>query len=655
MTLQRFLNGMADSRWCWPGIRRWQPQPTQRFPLSAFLAPVLWVAGFSVLVGLGFTALIQKVPQMRGSFWPLALVLVVGTAIASFNLVLIAFAWNRRAARLRAAGLTQPPALPRRRWWQTWLVAPFYTLVFLALTPLLLCLAVNNALGTRAWNRARAELVARGEALTFPELIPPLPPPEQNFAMTPLLRPLFDYRIVATNGRSEIVWADPAGRARAKALQLPAPRPRPGEKTGRTSTQDGRLNLTNYALGIRTQRLGRPAGLPDDLALRYGLTATNRPTPTDEELKVMVITDPAGEVLEYFRRFEPEMTELETASRRPVSQFPQHWELGYGVNLPHLARAKNLSNLFRVRAAARLGAGDTNGAFADALTTLRLSDMLATEPLIISHLVRIAQTAIGITSVWDGLANHAWTDDQLAQFQAILARIDLQPGLALAMRGERCIGEGMYNGMLGGGPSGMVAIDEESSSMLDAMPTPRYLPGLTPHGIFRRMQVNHHRFFDAVLAQIRDPAWPTTLPSQPSGDAFLRQLGLLPATPYTILPTMLAPALDKVQGKAARQNVTARLGETACALERHHLKAGTFPERLDELVPAFLAAVPLDPMTGKPLQYRRTDDGWFRLWSVGLNGRDDGGVMKTKDNDAEGDWVWPVPVLSAEPRLLGGG
>ena len=50
-------------------------------------------------------------------------------------------------------------------------------------------------------------------------------------------------------------------------------------------------------------------------------------------------------------------------------------------------------------------------------------------------------------------------------------------------------------------------------------------------------------------------------------------------------------------------------------------------------------------MSGQLVQYeRRTepdDPAGFRLWSVGVNGRDDGGVMVPNHNDARGDWVWP--------------
>jgi hypothetical protein len=52
--------------------------------------------------------------------------------------------------------------------------------------------------------------------------------------------------------------------------------------------------------------------------------------------------------------------------------------------------------------------------------------------------------------------------------------------------------------------------------------------------------------------------------------------------------------------------------------------APPYPERLDDLVPKYLAAVPVDPFTDKALIYERRGDGYL-LASVGENGVYDGG------------------------------
>jgi hypothetical protein len=86
---------------------------------------------------------------------------------------------------------------------------------------------------------------------------------------------------------------------------------------------------------------------------------------------------------------------------------------------------------------------------------------------------------------------------------------------------------------------------------------------------------------------------------------------------------------------------------TAIALKRHELRQGRLPTALAALVPEFLPRVPCDFMDGQPLRYRLNRDGTFLLYSVGANGRDDGGdavpdVSGTPVDPWNGrDWVWP--------------
>ncbi len=71
-----------------------------------------------------------------------------------------------------------------------------------------------------------------------------------------------------------------------------------------------------------------------------------------------------------------------------------------------------------------------------------------------------------------------------------------------------------------------------------------------------------------------------------------------------------------------------RLVPAVFALARHRAAHGAYPERLDQLVPAFLDKLPADDFGDGPLKYQRRDDGAFELYSVGLNGKDDGGRSK---------------------------
>jgi hypothetical protein len=102
-----------------------------------------------------------------------------------------------------------------------------------------------------------------------------------------------------------------------------------------------------------------------------------------------------------------------------------------------------------------------------------------------------------------------------------------------------------------------------------------------------------------------------------------------------------------------------RLLQTAIALERHRLKQGEYPMALTALVPAFLPAVPLDPMDHQPLRYRLSSDGDYVLYSIGVDGKDDGGDGRFVKEQGGGkgwrpektaDAVWPRVPAEALPK-----
>jgi hypothetical protein len=65
----------------------------------------------------------------------------------------------------------------------------------------------------------------------------------------------------------------------------------------------------------------------------------------------------------------------------------------------------------------------------------------------------------------------------------------------------------------------------------------------------------------------------------------------------------------------------------AVAAERFRRQRGRWPQALDELVPDFLTAVPLDPFNGKPMRLGPLSEGLV-IYSVGSDLIDDGGLVQ---------------------------
>ena len=82
--------------------------------------------------------------------------------------------------------------------------------------------------------------------------------------------------------------------------------------------------------------------------------------------------------------------------------------------------------------------------------------------------------------------------------------------------------------------------------------------------------------------------------------------------------------------RAAEAESLRRLIVTGIALERYFLQHSNYPPALAELVPKYLSTAPVDFIDGQELRYRLGKDGRFILYSIGLDGFDNGGQLATE-------------------------
>ncbi len=93
-----------------------------------------------------------------------------------------------------------------------------------------------------------------------------------------------------------------------------------------------------------------------------------------------------------------------------------------------------------------------------------------------------------------------------------------------------------------------------------------------------------------------------------------------------------------LQSYALRQIVATGLAVNAYADDH----GGQLPKSLDVLVPDYLPAVPVDPFAEEGAGFHYVPEGsQFRLWAVGMNREDDGGLYDAEDwNQEESDVVF---------------
>ena len=104
---------------------------------------------------------------------------------------------------------------------------------------------------------------------------------------------------------------------------------------------------------------------------------------------------------------------------------------------------------------------------------------------------------------------------------------------------------------------------------------------------------------------------------------------------FDTLATVSIPAINGAHQAEERLAAQCDLAEIAIRLKHYQGKTGSYPAELQDIVPEFLPALHVDRFSGDPYTYKREGDG-FVIYSVGVNGQDDGGDPDRKD----GDIVW---------------
>ncbi len=112
-----------------------------------------------------------------------------------------------------------------------------------------------------------------------------------------------------------------------------------------------------------------------------------------------------------------------------------------------------------------------------------------------------------------------------------------------------------------------------------------------------------------------------------------------------------------ITGEDVREDMNRRVAaellilHTELAIECYRREHASYPDSLEDLVPKHLPRIPEDPFGHAPLRYRRTSDACL-VYSVGPDGRDDGGLSMYRARGSEGAAGGDV-VLSDEPPDVG--
>jgi hypothetical protein len=342
--------------------------------------------------------------------------------------------------------------------------------------------------------------------------------------------------------------------------------------------------------------------------------------------------------------------QLRQASTRAGARYfiEYNWDDPWAIRLPHLARIKGCCLRLELKACAELALNQSTNALGDIKLALYLADTLKDEPFLISWLVRIVSVQAAIGPVWEGLAEHRWSDGQLQELESLFGRYDFAPGLERSLHGERAAGV-LTVDLIGRRDFPEIGLVYESSRPL------AFLARFVLPSWRDREKLQYCRLFDLQFHGAWELQGRRFSPSQVVSNSAALQAEIAGGLPailhHRLIARILLPALGRTPFKAATAQTSTDQATLACALERYRLANGQFPAELRALSPKYLAALPNDVITGAPCHYQRTADRRFTLASVGGDDKDVGGTsdkgflnqLKQWFAVRQGDWSWSYP------------
>jgi hypothetical protein len=367
--------------------------------------------------------------------------------------------------------------------------------------------------------------------------------------------------------------------------------------------------------------------------------------------------NPARDVLAGLSKHEAVFGELVPGLGRPEARWTPEWksrelpENLFLIAVPQYQTAQALGTSLSLQSIAAGRAGDPAKAHRDILAELRLARASLEDPFLIGVLVGYVQQTNAVGDIWELCDAHAGSAEDFRKLQLELSRFDSREAVLHAFRGEMAISTETLVWMKRAG----------GSSFLEAISVVNF-PAQRP-GLFARllwsavpggwMDMNLATIvdleFNHIIKPLRDDGLRAALNEGGAVEAELKKRQKSKQLD-SIIACMMLPASTHVISRAAYVGALNSQAIIACALERWYLEHKSYPDSLDELKRAGEPSLPGDPLGNGPMHYRKTADGRYALWSVGFDGKDDGGKRvldsrkadNTRFSDAsyKGDWVW---------------
>ncbi|MFT7640139.1 MAG: hypothetical protein ACI9G1_001878 [Pirellulaceae bacterium] len=307
--------------------------------------------------------------------------------------------------------------------------------------------------------------------------------------------------------------------------------------------------------------------------------------------------------------YEVEMNKMHEAARKGgAARYPVMFVDGFTERHPCLSNLRVGVRMLLLEANVHAHRGRPSDVVDSIDAISKAGESLANEPLMVSQLVRISMSQIATDTIRTMLPRVDFSDDDLKRLKEIVSSVDSRGQVRCGLMGERVFGLTATSApeRLGQRGSTMSVLPEDLMLYLDAME--------------KFIKTSEQPLPQAIIESQRI-----------SGDtvAEIQRFRIM-----YLMTSMMLPATDRFVLASGRSDIDRVSTATLIAIEQYRRKRGELPKQLQQLVPEFMDSVPIDPFAGMPLRYV-ADDKEIRVYSIGRDGVDDGGVESKEAGDPD--------------------
>jgi hypothetical protein len=531
---------------------------------------------------------------------------------------------------------------------------------------------IENWRGRRAWNQCVRDLGAKGETVDWKAFVPAPIQPERNFFSAPGMAVWFSKKNAQANRNVGVLDLPPwMGNAEWSLGQLMAlPERFINQVDSATAILPGGSDkiipliiaeevppidfIRNLAREANLKFVAvDPGSWPSNATAEISLRVTDRTARSvladvlkqrglvscwddkRNELRIQ-LGESRAELRRWLAAGDSEYQQLKLACQRDLAQLEGSYLNPISMDVPNYVNVRTVARALATRARMNLLDHQPEAAVETLSLLNRVAEAVEDDRSLVGPMLRCKVLDIYVGTVCDGLGRNCWREAELKKIQDQVRGTDLLTGVSRGLRADRA--------------AWVWSVEHppppDATTYLSSLCFPLTLPGprVWPRGWILQNEAAYCSSFQVVLDAVE------------TRDRRIRATGLTLAdrkmraprnTPYGWLATRTAASFARaVESAAGSQTLVDELF-VACALERYRSARGEYPDRLEALVPTFVDRIPKDLFASAPLRYARDRDGSYRLWSVGWNERDDGGVSaatnRTSRDGPQPDWVWFSP------------